>query len=92
MRKCYINQAKLIVNVSSDKSTKRIKTVTVYDNRTNEYWNEEQINERGVQEFLNTDDMKETLNWNLNGDSSKYQFQWGQSNKLYTDGYAYIVA
>ena len=36
------------------------------------------------------DDVKETLNWNLNGDDSKYQFKWGQSGKGISEGYAYI--
>ena len=36
------------------------------------------------------EDMKETLNWNLNGDGSKYQFKWGQGTKDCTEGVAYI--
>ena len=34
--------------------------------------------------------VKETLNWNLNGDSSKYQFKWGRSGKETTQGKVYI--
>lgn len=36
-------------------------------------------------------DVKETLNWNLNGDDSKYQFKWRQSGKEISEGYAYIL-
>lgn len=41
------------------------------------FWDKERIKERGIQYFLNMDDVKETLNWNLNGNDSKYQFKWG---------------
>lgn len=91
MRKSYINQAKLVVTVESDRQTGRIKTVSVFDNRTQEFWSENRIKERGIVWFMNTDDMKETLNWNLYGDSSKYQFKWGQSGKSRSTGTAYIV-
>lgn len=90
MRTKTISNAKLIVNVESNKQDKSIKTISVFDNRTNEYWTEEQIQERGVFYFLNIADLKETLNWNLNGDSSKYQFKWGQSGKCKSEGRAYV--
>ncbi|MFG6378288.1 MAG: hypothetical protein K1W19_08245 [Lachnospiraceae bacterium] len=82
--------AKLIVNIESNKHTKQIKTVSVFDNRTQSYWTDEQIQERGITRFLNLDDLKETLNWNLNGDSKKYQFKWGQSGKYTSEGCAYV--
>lgn len=91
MRKSYINQAKLVVTVESDRQTGRINTISVFDNRTQEFWTKKHIKERGIVWFMNTDDIKETLNWNLCGDSSKYQFKWGQSNKLKSTGIAYIV-
>lgn len=90
MRKNSLANAKLVVNIESDKHTKEIKTVSVFDNRTKNYWTDEQIRERGITRFLNLDDLKETLNWNLNGDSSKYQFKWGQSGKYISNGCAYI--
>jgi hypothetical protein len=34
MRKSYINQAKLVVTVESDKQTGRINVISVFDNRT----------------------------------------------------------
>lgn len=90
MRKKSLANAKLVVNIESNKHTKEIKTVSVFDNRTQNYWTDEQIRERGITRFLNLDDLKETLNWNLNGDSSKYQFKWGQSEKYISNGCAYI--
>ena len=71
-----LSNAKFIVRVESDKNTKQIKTVSVLNNRTNEYKDEKFIQDRGISWFLNLDDLKETLNWNLNGDSSKYVFKW----------------
>lgn len=90
MRTKILNNAKLIVAVESEKKTHKIKTVFVFDNRTKKYWSEKQIKERGILDFLHIDDLKETLNWNLNGDSSKYQFKWGQSSKTKSEGRAYI--
>ena len=90
MRKKSILNAKLIITVESDRKSKMINTVSVFDNRTNSYWTEEQIRERGIDYFLDVEDMKQTLNWNLNGDSSKYAFKWGQSCKAHSEGIAYI--
>ena len=89
MRKSIIQNAKLIVTVESvDK--KKINTISVFDNRTQKYWMEDQIKERGITYFLNIDDMKETLNWNLNGNELKYDFKWGQTVKGKSTGIAYI--
>lgn len=90
MRRKSLYKAKLIVTVKSDKKKGEIRTVSVFDNRTGEYWPEKCIHERGITWFMNLDDMKETLNWNLNGDSSKYQFKWGQTAKGISEGRAYI--
>ena len=89
MRTKILKDAKLIVRVESQKGTNEITTVSVYDNRTKEYWNSEQIKERGIQRFLDIEDLKETLNWNLNGDSAKYQFKWGMTAGR-SEGMAYI--
>lgn len=63
MRRKSLNNAKLIIHVESNKNTKKeIKTVSVFDNRTQEYWTEQQIQERGIIKFLNLNDLKETLN------------------------------
>lgn len=90
MRTKTLYKAKLIVEVEGNRITKEIKTISVFDNRTNEYWESERIKERGIEWFLNMEDMKETLNWNLNGDSDKYQFKWRQSSKEKSNGTAYI--
>lgn len=90
MRRKMIRKAKLVVRVDSDRTTGKITTVSIFDNRTQTFWSEEQIKERGCEWFLDLNDLKETLNWNLNGDSSKYQFKWGQSSKEKSEGVAYI--
>lgn len=90
MRTKTLKKAKLVIRVLSDKRTKRLTTVSIFDNRTNEFWSKDRIQSRGVERFLNMDDLKETLNWNLNGDDSKFQFRWGQSGKGTSDGYAYV--
>lgn len=98
MRRKTLHKAKLVVTVESYKDKPvltdnphiTIRTASVYDNRTGEFWSEERIKERGIAHFLNADDMKETLNWNTNSDSSKYQFKWGQSSKERSVGTAYV--
>lgn len=90
MRTKTLGNAKFIVMVESNKKTHTIKTSSLFDNRTKEYLPEEYIQERGICSFLDVNDLKETLNWNLNGDSAKYQFKWGQSGREVTDGIAYI--
>ena len=90
MKTKTLNNAKLVIRVESNKHTKEIITRDVFDNRTQSYWTDERIHERGIEKFLNMEDMNETLNWNLNGDSSKFQFKWGQGTKDCTEGVAYI--
>ena len=75
MRRKTLNKAKLIIKVLGKKDTKEIKTISVYDNRIQEFLSEEYIKERNIEWFLNIEHLKETLNWNLNGNSSKYQFK-----------------
>ena len=83
-------EPKLVVDVVSYKGSEKIITAKVFDNRTKSYWTQEQIEERGITWFLNMADMKETLNWNLNGDENKYRFKWGQTANGYSEGRAYI--
>ena len=90
MRTKSLNNAKLIIRVIGNKHTKEIITENVFDNREQKYWTDECIQERGIRKFLNMEDMKETLNWNLNGNSSKYQFKWRQGTKDCTEGVVYI--
>ena len=89
MRTKTLQNAKLVIKVESNIGEKTITTNSVFDNRTMEYWEDEQISERGIISFLDIQDLKETLNWNLNGDSSKYQFKWGMTGKT-SEGIAYI--
>lgn len=90
MRTKTLRNAKLVVKIISNRISNKIVTESVFDNRTQTFWSKDQIKERGICEFINLDDIKESLNWNLNGDSSKYQFKWGQSGKGISEGYAYI--
>ena len=90
MRRKTLNKAKLIIKVLGKKDTKEIKTISVYDNRIKEFLSKEDIKERNIEWFLNIEHLKETLNWNLNGDSSKYQFTWGQRDNNYVEGVAYV--
>lgn len=68
--------AKLIVDVDKDEDTDELITIRVFDNRTQEEWSEEQIKERGIEKFGDFDDLFESLNWNVNGDSKKFKFEW----------------
>lgn len=83
-------KAKLIFTVISNKKTHSIRTQSVFDNRTQEEWTENHINNRGVRDFNDADDMKATINWCTNGDANKYKLKWGQSGTTYTTGYAYV--
>lgn len=40
--------------------------------------------------FNDLQDLKAALNWNLNGDSGKFRFQWDQSGRSGGTGYAYV--
>lgn len=61
MRTKTLNNAKFIIMVESNKRTHIIKTSSLFDNRTKEYLPEEYINERGIDSFLDVNDLKETL-------------------------------
>ena len=85
MRTKMLKNATLVVRVEST-NRPRINTVSVFDNRTGQFWTDAMIHERGIERFLDMADMRESLNWNLNGDDAKYQFHWVSRN----DGVAYI--
>lgn len=78
-------EAKYIIKVQEVDHTFVAKEV--FDNKSQFYRNKEFIKERGIDWFLDLSDLKETLNWNLNGDSSKYQFVWDENQKT---GKAYV--
>ncbi|WWU66773.1 hypothetical protein QJR26_18325 (plasmid) [Clostridium baratii] len=48
MRRKTLNKAKLIIKVLGKKNTKEIKTISVYDNRIQEFLSEEYIKERNI--------------------------------------------
>ena len=77
------------VTVESNKATRQLRTLAIDDNYGNNC--NKLIESRGVGSFNDVNDMKDTLNWNLNGDSSKYKFQWGQCSKQTQLGYAYVT-
>lgn len=85
-----LDKAKLVVMVESKGIGHKIKTVSVYDNRTKKFWTEDQIHERGIEDFLDVRDLKETLNWNLNGDETQYRFRWTVTTKEKSTGIAHI--
>ena len=92
MRTKTLNNAKLIVKIISNKVTNEIKTESVYDNRTQTFWATEKIEERGITNFINIDDVKETLNWNLNGDSSNINSNGDSLGKFFqTDMLMYLI-
>lgn len=95
MRTRTLKNAKLVVKIKSgianlENPLLKISTISVFDNRKNSFWSKEKIEERGIEWFLNLDDLKETLNWNTNGDSSKYQFAWGMTVNGVSEGIAYV--
>lgn len=56
MRTKTLPNAKLVITVESDSQTHNIKTLSVFDNRTQKCWTTEQIKERGIEDFLNKSD------------------------------------
>lgn len=86
-----LNSAKLVVTVESDKKTKRLKTISVFDNRIDRDTTEEVLKSApAIKSFSDINDMKESLNWCLAGDDSKYKLKFGQGNSKTQTGYAYI--
>ena len=81
MRRKSLSNAKLVVTVESNKATGRIRTVSVFDNRTQEYWHANRIHARGIEWFLGLDHMKETLNWNWKKISVKTALWCSESGK-----------
>lgn len=82
--------AKLVVTLQSKRGSNSLQTVSVYDNRLKADWGEDKIKERGIVNFNDLDDAKETLNWCVYGDSAKYQFVWAHNGSTTSTGYAYI--
>lgn len=52
-----------------------LTTLSVWDERTQAYWESGQISERGVECFLDKEDCLQSLNWNLNGNTMKSRYK-----------------
>ena len=89
-KKNNIQGAKLVVTLQSQKGSNSLQTVSVYDNRLKAEWGEDRIKVRGIENFADLDDAKDTLNWCVDGDSAKYQFVWAHNGSTTSTGYAYI--
>lgn len=77
-----ITMPKLIVTIVKSSNEKSFVVEDVYDNRTCEEWTIEKIKEKGLFEiFSDKDDLKESLNWYLNGDSNKYRIAIKEKTK-----------
>lgn len=58
-----------------------VHVYAVYDLRDKEWWNLRRMEDRGLLKgFLSEDNLKESLNWYLNGDSKKYKMKKMKSN------------
>lgn len=91
MKQKQLNEAKLIVNFESRPGSDAIRTTSMFDNRIGDYSPDSYIDERGVRNFQDIDDLKETLNWNLNGDPRKYKVKWsGRTSDGISIGKAYV--
>lgn len=88
--KCDTAKAKYAIMLQSNKHTHALTTQSVIDQRSCESWTQEQMHQRGIVNFADVKDMAETLNWNLNGDASKFVYKFGQSGKDTSTVYAYI--
>ena len=88
--KCDTAKAKYAITLQSDKHTHALTTQSVTDQRSDGRWTQEQIQQRGIVNFADVKDMAETLNWNLNGDASKFAYRFGQSGKDTSTVYAYV--
>lgn len=74
-KKARREDAKLILTMTLEDDKTEI-TRNVHDQRTDEWWTDEQIEARGIRKFQNLEDAIETANWNLNGDTEKCQVSY----------------
>ena len=69
-----MKEPKLIVVTKYNDIAARFETQYVIDNREKRLWTKEEIQERGIEDFLGINDVRETLNWSLNGDEDKFSY------------------
>lgn len=86
------NNAKYIVTLESNKITRHFKILQITDNKTGEDITEKRLEWAPALkgDLGEARDVAESLNWCLNGDSSKYKLKYGQGNKETQIAYAYI--
>lgn len=86
------NNAKFTVTLESNKRTRHFKILQIFDNRICENVTDKhfELSPTFKDGFINADDAMESLNWCLNGDSSKYKIKYGQGNKETQLAYAHI--
>lgn len=85
-----ISKAKLILHLRSDKKTKRLETISIFDNRTQKNWEQSKIESFGLLNFLNLDDVKETASWHTNSDSDLTQIKFAENAKDYQHVIVYL--
>ena len=106
MKKAMIENAKYAITLATDKTAdgRPVSVVAVYDNKAGRPWSDDEMMNRGLCGCIGMDildksgrvccdglDMvKETLCWNLNGDSSKFGIKWQGSGKNIACGTAYV--
>lgn len=77
-----IKMPKLVITAMRYNNERGFLVVDVYDNRTCEEWTVDRMKERGLlYGFLDKDDLKDSLNWYLNGDSNKYRIKIKERTK-----------
>ena len=87
----HINNAKFVVTLESNKNTHKLKTISIFDNRVNRDRTEDVHKDKpALKSFGDLADMKESLNWCLYCDDTKYRVKFGQGNKETQLVYAYL--
>ena len=82
--------AKYVVKITCEGVGEPLFTAMVKDNKRNGQLDDSEIEDRGIWAFGSLKDLKETLNWNLNGDEDKYLFRWDYHCSEYHVGTALV--
>lgn len=104
MRKGLSEKAKYIIEITSNKATHDIRIKSIFCKKENRmlsipemngfgFWGYTYSDQKGKDGNIyltSLDNLKEDLNWLLNGDIQKYQFEWGQSGKRDVTGTAFV--
>jgi hypothetical protein len=77
-----ITMPKLVVTVVTEDEDNGLIVDSVYDNRICDEWTYSKLKEKGLNNtFTDKEDLKECLNWYLDGDSSKYKIKVKDKDK-----------